>query len=370
MEELINKLVLIVDDNPHNIQVLAAVINQCGYESGFAMNGKEALDFLEENIPTLILLDVMMPDMNGYEVCTKIKEQKHLQDIPVIFLTAKSEKEDIIRGFEVGGVDYVTKPFNNMELKMRIRNHIDLMSSKSQLIALNKELKTLNATKDKFFSIIAHDLRGPIGGMNQYIELVMDEAESIGNQTLIEDLKILKDLSKSSYELLENLLIWASSQKGIIDFSPKLSNLYNLVESNIELFKQSVKKKNITLKNELNKDLEVIFDYNMINAVVRNLINNAIKYTNRDGEIIISSNHTNKFIEIIVSDNGVGMSESISENLFRIDVQRYSKDGTDGEIGSGLGLILCKEFIDKHKGEISVTSQIGKGSTFRFSIPL
>ncbi|MFN8672227.1 MAG: hybrid sensor histidine kinase/response regulator [Candidatus Sericytochromatia bacterium] len=366
MEDEVNNLILIVDDNPHNIQVLAAVINECNYESGFAMNGQQALDFLEENIPALILLDIMMPDMNGYEVCEKIKEKDHLKDIPIIFITAKSEKDDIVKGFEVGGVDYVTKPFNNMELKMRIKTHIELSQSKNSLITLNKKLEKANDTKDKFFSIIAHDLRGPIGSMNQYLELIMEDIDQ--NNTLFDDLKTLKDLSKNSYELLETLLLWASSQKGTIDYNPQLNDLYSLVQNNVDLFKQVADKKQISLKNELTEETKAFFDYNMINTVVRNLINNAIKYTNLNGNIIVSANQNAKNIEIIVSDDGVGMAQNTADGIFKIDVKKYSKQGTSGETGSGLGLVLCKEFIDKHNGTISVESELGKGSKFKFTI--
>jgi two-component system sensor histidine kinase/response regulator len=369
VEETINNLVLIVDDNPHNIQILAAVVNECNYQSGFAMNGQQALDFLEENLPILILLDIMMPDMNGYEVCKKIKENESLKDIPIIFLTAKNEKEDIIKGFEVGGVDYVTKPFNNTELKMRIKTHVELQQSRSELVSLNKELKKSNNTKDKFFSIIAHDLRGPIGNIEQYVDMMIDtNFDLIKENDLTEDFSVLKELAKNSYDLLENLLIWASSQKGTINYIPTKSNLYDLVESNLELFKQLADKKEILLINKLNYNLESVFDYNMINTVIRNLINNAIKYTSKNGIITVSAIEKDKEIEIEVKDNGIGMPQSLVDNLFNIDVKKYSKKGTDGETGTGFGLILCKEFIDKHNGKIFAESELGKGSKFKFTI--
>ncbi len=369
MEDELNNLILIVDDNPHNIQVLAAVVNECNYKSGFAMNGNEALDFLHENIPILILLDIMMPDMNGYDVCQKIKEDENLKDIPIIFLTAKSEKEDVIRGFEVGGVDYITKPFNATELKMRISTHVELNQSRSKFLALNKKLEKLNATKDKFFSIIAHDLRGPIGNINQYLDFVIEDVESIGDKSLTEDLKTLKNVAKTSYELLESLLIWASSQKGSIIYNPELSYFYQLAQSNIDLFKQSAEKKQILIKNNIDPNLNCLFDYNMINTVIRNLINNAIKYTNENGEIVISSNENSKDIEISIIDNGIGITKLAIDSLFEIDIKTFSKEGTYGEKGSGFGLILCKEFIDKHNGKIWVESELGKGSKFKFTIP-
>lgn len=369
MEDSINDLILIVDDNPYNIQVLAAIINECNYKSGFAMNGKEALDFLEENIPVLILLDIMMPDMNGYEVCQKIKANQALKDIPVVFLTAKSEKDDIIKGFEVGGVDYITKPFNNTELKMRINTHIEISQSKSKLISLNKKLEESNNTKNTFFSIIAHDLRGPIGNINQYIDYIMESTEAIESCNLSDDFKLLKSLTSNTYDLLENLLKWASSQKESIDYSPKLSNLYDLVQTNVELFKQLAEKKDIYIKNNVDETINAVFDYNMINTVIRNLINNSIKYTNKNGEIIISVLENNDSVEVSVSDNGIGMKQNLVDSLFELNVKKYSKKGTQGETGSGFGLILCKEFVNKHGGDIWVESEIGEGSKFKFTIP-
>lgn len=370
MENNMNDLVLIVDDNPNNIRVFATVIDECGYSSGFAMNGKQALAFLEENIPSLILLDIMMPDMNGYDVCKKIKENPSLKDIPIIFLTAKSEHDDIIKGFEVGAVDYVTKPFNRMELKMRIKTHIELQQNKRKLVELNKNLEKANLTKDKFFSIIAHDLRSPIGTISQYIDFISEELETLDKSSLLDDFKILKKLSKTSYELLENLLFWAFSQKDIaLECKPVKGNIYELVENNINLFKQIANKKSILLKNEVEKNLEALFDYNMIETVIRNILNNAIKYTNNKGLITISAKDNSDYIEISIKDNGIGMSSYTIEKLFIIDETKSSQDGTSGEVGFGFGLVLCKEFIEKHKGKIWVESEQGKGSEFKFTIP-
>lgn len=369
MEDESKSLILIVDDNPHNIQVLGAVISEGEYIPGFAMNGQQALDFLEENKPDLILLDIMMPEMDGFEVCKKIKSNENLVDIPIIFLTAKSEKEDIIKGFKLGAVDYITKPFNNEELKMRIKTHIELVQNRKKLKLLNEKLEKSNATKDKFFSLIAHDLRGPIGNINQYIDLIMYDINESELDSLSQDFKILKSISKTSYDLLESLLVWASSQKGEIEYKPKLNNFYDLIEFNFNLFRQIAEKKQINLINEVSKDLEFLYDYNMINTVIRNLINNALKYTDIEGDIKVNSEVMDKNIKITVSDTGLGINKATLDSLFKIDVKTFSQEGTQGEKGSGLGLTICKEFIDKHNGEIWVDSELGKGSKFQFTIP-
>lgn len=369
MDDNLNDLVLIVDDNPNNIKLLASILNKLSYKTGFAMNGQETLSFLEENIPILILLDIMMPDMSGYEVCQKIKENPKLKDIPIIFLTAKSEKEDIVKGFELGAVDYISKPFNSAELKMRIKNHVELQQNKIKIINLNENLKKANDTKNKFFSIIAHDLRGPIGNIKQYLIFLLEMFNDMTKKEILDAIKTLKDVSDNTYKFLDDLLTWAYSQKETISFNPEKNNLYNLVENNIKLLKPLADKKQIILKSNLSNNTMAIFDLNMINTIIRNLISNSIKYTGKNGEINISSVKKNNFLEITVSDNGIGMKQDKIDNLFRIDIKKFSEKGTEGETGTGLGLILCKEFIDKHQGNIIVESQLGIGSSFTFTVP-
>jgi len=233
----------------------------------------------------------------------------------------------------------------------------------------NKDLEELNATKDKFFSIIAHDLRGPIGSMNSLLELISEPDIQVDREKNFELLNVLKDVSKTTFDLLENLLIWAGSQRGIIEFNPKFYNLNKLVEHNLSLFSQAAKHKGITLNNEVQSGCIAYFDYNMINTVTRNLINNSIKYSNLNGSVTISVRETADNLEVSVKDAGIGIRKETLDKLFRIDSVSTSRIGTCGEKGTGLGLILCKEFIDKHEGKIGVESEPEKGSTFSFELP-
>jgi len=375
--------ILIVDDIGENLQVLGNILSKEGFDTSFALNGKLALSVIEETLPDLILLDIAMPVMDGFEVCRILKNNERTRTIPIIFLTAKTEVDNMIHGFSLGADDYVTKPFNTLELLARVKAHIELKKSKdtileqnkelsnlvSQLSKNNEELNKLNASKDKFFSIIAHDLKGPVGNLNSFLNFMADHSDKISKEEFQKDLILLQSSSKKIKDLLENLLTWSRSQRGDIQYNPDNFDLQRLIQSNMLLFESSVNNKKISLINKVESGTSGYFDYEMIKTVFRNLISNAIKYTNTNGSITISSKEVDTFLEITIEDTGTGMNPSMSQNLFRIEVKHFSTDGTNGEKGTGLGLILCKEFIDKHGGKIWVESEEGKGSKFKFTIP-
>ncbi len=375
--------ILIVDDIGENLQVLGNILSKEGFDTSFALNGKLALSVIEETLPDLILLDIAMPVMDGFEVCRILKSSERTREIPIIFLTAKTEVDNMVHGFSLGADDYVTKPFNTLELLARVKAHIELKKSKDTILEQNKELSNLvnqlsksneelnklNASKDKYFSIIAHDLKGPVGNLNSFLNFMTDQSDKISKEEFQKDLILLQSSSKKIKDLLENLLTWSRSQRGDIQYNPDNFDLQRLIQSNMLLFESSVNNKKISLLNKVQSGIAGYFDYEMIKTVFRNLISNAIKYTNTNGSITISSREVDTFIEITIEDTGTGMNYSMSQNLFRIDVKHFSTDGTNGEKGTGLGLILCKEFIDKHGGKIWVESEEGKGSKFKFTIP-
>lgn len=375
--------ILIVDDIGENLQVLGNILSKEGFDTSFALNGKLALSVIEETLPDLILLDIAMPVMDGFEVCRILKSSERTREIPIIFLTAKTEVDNMVHGFSLGADDYVTKPFNTLELLARVKAHIELKKSKDTILEQNKELSNLvnqlsksneelnklNASKDKFFSIIAHDLKGPVGNLNSFLNFMTDQSDKISKEEFQKDLILLQSSSKKIKDLLENLLTWSRSQRGDIQYNPDNFDLQRLIQSNMLLFESSVNNKKISLLNKVQSGIAGYFDYEMIKTVFRNLISNAIKYTNTNGSITISSRELDTFIEITIEDTGTGMNHSMSQNLFRIEVKHFSTDGTNGEKGTGLGLILCKEFIDKHGGKIWVESEEGKGSKFKFTIP-
>jgi CheY-like chemotaxis protein/two-component sensor histidine kinase len=353
--------IFIVDDVPGNIQLAANILKKSNYDFFYAENGKKALSIAKEKDFDLILLDIMMPEMDGYQVCEELKKNPGTRDIPIIFLTAKADKESIVKGLGAGAVDYVTKPFNDAELVARVKTHLALREAQ-------KNLREANATKDKFFSIIAHDLKNPFNSLIGLSELLIKNFDNFDDVKKKKFIQKIYESSDNMYKLLENLLSWSRMQTGRIEWCPENINLNQIAGENLSLLKTAAENKHIVIISDLNANTTVYADADMVTMVFRNLITNAIKFTREDGVVRIVSKITSNFEEITVSDTGLGLSKEDIKKLFKIDVQ-HSTCGTAKEKGSGLGLILCKEFIEKNGGKIWVESELGKGSDFKFTLP-
>jgi len=354
-------MILIVDDNPKNIQVAASIIQEKGYQMAFATNGKDALETVKSDDFDLILLDIMMPEMDGYSVCQQLKSNPDTSEIPVIFLTAKAEPESIVKGFEVGAVDYICKPFNTAELLARVNTHLDLKKARDNL-------KEMNSSKDKFVSIIAHDLKGAFNGLLGVTGLLEEHGDILDVEKVIKYSKDLNQTIQTTYKLFENLLEWARMQKQNIEYDPTNINVYTIVSSLIPLYRQKAEQKKITMTFSVPEKLIVFADTQMFQTILRNLVSNALKFTFENGCIHIKAEKKDKNIVISVSDTGRGIKKEHISRLF--DIESKTKElGTAGETGTGLGLILCREFAEKNSGNIWVESKEGKGSCFFLSLP-
>jgi signal transduction histidine kinase len=248
---------------------------------------------------------------------------------------------------------------------------VDLTERKraeEELVELNRKLKELNATKDKFFSIIAHDLKSPFNSILGFSNLLESQIMEKDYQKVEEYARIIQTSSVRAMDLLMNLLEWSRSQTGRMVFKPEILMILPLINQATELLKASAQEKSITISAQLPENITVFADQAMIGTILRNLISNAIKFTYNSGKINISAEQTEEELMVSVRDNGVGIKPEDIEKLFRIDENR-STLGTQNEKGTGLGLILCKEFIEKHGGKIWVESTVGKGSNFYFTIP-
>jgi PAS domain S-box-containing protein len=250
-----------------------------------------------------------------------------------------------------------------------IHDITELKKAEEALKESEKKLKELNATKDKFCSIIAHDLRTPFNSILGFSELLIENTKDseVAESKIYSE--IINSSAKNTLVLLDNLLNWAKSQTGQIKFNPKKLNLSSIIQEILDIYISTAKIKNISLNYIPSEDIEVYIDQNMLKTVLRNLISNSIKFTNLNGKITINATQNHNNIEITVSDNGIGMNEETKKKLFKIDTN-ITTPGTASETGTGLGLILCKEFIEKQGGEIWVESELGKGSDFKFTFPL
>ena len=239
--------------------------------------------------------------------------------------------------------------------------------NESKIQKINEELKKLNAAKDTFFSIIAHDLKSPFQGLLGYSQILSEEYSTLTEEEKITFINNIYELSKDTFTLLENLLIWSRIQTGKLVFNPDLFNLHQKLLPTISILTQVAANKNIAIDCQIDKKILVNADSNMMQTVIRNLISNAIKFTNSGGRIIISTNSIENYVELSVKDNGVGIKKENLENLFETG-NNLSTKGTANEEGTGLGLILCAEMIKMHSGKIWAESEIGKGAKFTIRI--
>ncbi|TGL77269.1 PAS domain S-box protein [Leptospira jelokensis] len=249
----------------------------------------------------------------------------------------------------------------------------DIDSRKKSEQEMNRyfnDLQLLNHTKDKFFSIISHDLKGPIGGMNTFIGMLLEDMETRSPKRMRNDLNLLFQSSGEVYALLENLLTWARTQTNEISFLPENVSVKSLVDTVASYFTFMIENKGIRIQNLVKNDVYVFADENMLETILRNLVSNAIKYSHIGGQVTISTESTDGKVSIQVEDFGTGISDEIRSTFFQIDAKQKSMPGTLGERGTALGLILCKEFLERNHGQIKVESAVGKGSKFSITLPM
>ncbi len=354
-------VILVVDDQPNNLKVIASVLST-DYTLSIANNGTNALKVLEKLTPDLILLDVMMPDLNGFEVCKIIKDNPAISNIPIIFLTAKTDINDMVKGFECGAVDYITKPFNPTEVRVRVKNHIKFHQA-------NKQLDLSNKQKDKFFSIISHDLRSPFTGIMGLSYMISDKIKKGEFAGIEEYSQLILKASEDYLDLLNNLLNWARAQTDRLEVNLREVALKSLLEEILSIYRESAKQKDISLALSVDSDLSIFADMDMVKTILRNLLSNALKFTHPGGNVFINCKQVNNSdISISVIDSGIGMSNEILDGLFKID-RNVNRPGTQGESSSGLGLIICKEFAEKQGGRLEVKSKEGSGTSFTLFLP-
>ncbi|MDM8532133.1 ATP-binding protein [Anaerolineales bacterium HSG25] len=552
--------VLVVDDEPVNLQVLVNQLTLQNYQVVEAHNGFEALELIESEAPfDLIVLDVMMPRMSGYEVCREIRREYPAAELPVILLTAKNRATDLIAGFDAGANDYLTKPFSSAELLVRVKTHVQLttlyhnlqkhqhqleelvaartlrleivaalsehlnaildfdkllsevvtkvqesfgyyhahiyrlnqeeeqlvlaegtgqaglqmkadehqipLNSESGLVAqaartgqiawssdvqqdenwlanpllpetrsemavpiitegqvvgvldvqqdkiaglddgdanllrslasqigvaiknaqlygfaqqANEELHRLNTDKDKFFSIVAHDLRGPFGPVRGLAQLLYEMHDDFGPEEIKETCLGIYRSAENVYHLLENLLEWSRLQGGRMDYQPDSVDLQAVIKQIIDLLQDTADTKEITLHDKVVEPIWVVADRYMLNTILRNLASNALKFTPENGHVTISakvdqtwgtSSKLAPYVQILVSDTGVGINEDDIEKLFQLG-KTHTTIGTANEKGTGLGLVMCAEMVEKHGGQIWIESVVDQGTTFIFTMPL
>jgi two-component system sensor histidine kinase/response regulator len=349
--------ILLVDDTPEQIETAVAALRQNNNKVRIASKGQTALRLIKQHAPDLILLDVYMPEMDGFEVCKAIKEDPDLNSIPIIFLTASNDEESIKRGFELGAQDYVIKPFNISELLARVNTHIALKQQTESLKEANREL-------DSFCYSVSHDLKAPLLSIQKLIDYFeadyRDKMDDDGHELLV----TIREKSTEVVDIVDHLLELSKMSEMQMKKEPiPLEKLFR------DVFDELMKNETNRQVRFCHQQLPVINgDPLMIKLLVQNVLSNAIKYTRNEETTIIKVFSSENDIEYIISieDNGVGFNMMYSSRLFGIFQRLHSQSEFEG---TGVGLSICQRILKRHSGSAWMTGEEGRGATFHFSFP-
>ncbi len=369
LEETSGPKILIVDDTPANIDVLDLFLEKEGYKISIAQSGESALDLADRISPDLILLDVMMPGIDGFETCRRLKSNDKTSDIPIIFITARNESADIIKGFSMGGVDYITKPFSQEEVCARVHLHLKLKTLMAALETKNQKLADLNDLKNKFLGMASHDLRNPISTIQGFSKILLDHGETLAKDAKKEFLQSIHKVSNDMLTLLDDLLNISTIESGKLELQVKRGSFGQLVKERVRMYQVMAERKNLATHLDIEEMAEFSFDPNRISQVIDNLLSNAIKFSPPGKEIYIWLGQRNGQAKFSVRDQGPGISPEDQDKLFK-HFQKLKARPTADEPSHGLGLAIAKKMVEAHKGKITVESQPGSGATFSFFIPL
>lgn len=363
--------ILIVDDVPANIQLVASLLADQDYELSFATSGQDALAQVQETAFDLILLDFMMPGMDGIEVAYNLKQNSKTRDIPIIFLTAKTDEESVIAGFRAGAADYVTKPFNSSELLARVQTHLQLKYSRDALHKRNQELQEAIDMKNRFLSIASHDLKNPLGVVMGFSSILSQEPAITENTELSEIVETLQKASTRMFELVTELLDTAALEMGRIELHLSRVPMALLVQQSASQFLQQAQAKQQQIQVTIadGPPLLVLGDFSRLKQVLDNLISNAIKYAPPATVIALIVTQVGQQARLLVKDQGPGFTEQDKAHIYGY-FQRLSAQPTAGESSTGVGLAIVKQIIDLHHGDIQLLSEPGQETTFVVDLPL
>jgi signal transduction histidine kinase len=378
--------VLIVDDNPKNLQVLGKILQNEQYELEFAINGSAALEWLEIKQFDLVLLDINMPGMDGFEVCKKIRSDHRMDKMPVIFLTAETDRDSVLKGFELGAQDYITKPFDSRELIMRVKTHLSVKNQMEQLEQLNLSLEEkvlertneLNKAKIKaeesdrlktaFLMNISHEVKTPMNGILGFLTLL--EGSDADLTRMQEFATMINASGQRLLNTFNDIIEISRIESGDFTISPSLVNIEDVMQSHFHNFKPlaDAKQLNLKLTEKVTRNMALVrTDRDKLDRIITNLINNALTFTSK-GSIELGNYPDNNTIVFYVKDSGIGIPEPQFETIFERFVQADLSLSRKHE-GSGIGLSIAKAYVEALEGKIWVQSEVGIGSTFFFSIP-
>lgn len=371
------RTVLIVDDEELNVRFLTTFLTRKGYEVRAAGRGALALEFIEHELPDVVLLDAMMPEMDGFEVCRKLRSSERTKMLPIIMVTALHSVEDEVKALDAGADDFLPKPINNLELIARLRSllriktlHDQLKSSRDELQEKNRRLMDLQNMRDSLTQMIVHDMKNPLTGIMGCTELLLNMPE-VASDKSVSILRKIEESSSAMLKMITDMLDVSRMEENKVKLRMQPFHVSELFEANVNEFSYMMSKNGISSFVEIEHRLPVIqADKDLIHRVIANLLHNAIKHSHRDGRIWMRASYSseNDSLLVTVSDEGEGIPSEFTEKIFEKFAQAdLRKLGLKTD--RGLGLTFCKLAVEAHGGRIWVESRLGEGSDFKFLIP-
>jgi signal transduction histidine kinase len=364
-------VVLLVDDNPTNLKILCRALSGLSCRLLLATNGEEALKIAQETAPAVILLDVLMPGMDGFEICRRLKQDPETLDAAVIFVSGLTDSSDKVRGLEEGAADYIIKPFHPDEVVARVKVQLTVQALQAKLLQRNQELARSNDQKNQLLGMAAHDLRNPLSVVTGYASILEKGLAGPLSEKQARLVSNIHSMGKEMQTLLEDLLSVSQIESGRLNLNRSLCDPRLLVEGALQLLEFQAGAKEIfvdvTAREPLPKSLRI--DTSKIKQALTNLMSNAIKFSMPGSRIQVRLYQQDLSVVIEVKDQGPGIPADELPKLFQL-FQQTSVQSTAGERSTGLGLAISKRIVEGHGGTIKVESEVGRGTTFSIWLPL
>jgi signal transduction histidine kinase len=357
---------LVVDDTPANLQMLADMLKRRGYRARPVPSGRLALQAAKADPPDLILLDVNMPEMDGYQVCAELKKDPALTAIPVIFVSAYGETVDKMRAFSAGGLDYITKPFQVEEVEARVAVHLQLRRQQRDLEIVLAKQRELENMRDSMVHMIVHDLRAPLTAVFNYLDLVREQETGFISPESMQNLDLAMKASRWMVQMVNVLLDASKIESGQMLLRITECDVGDVVSDAIDAIRSLADEKNLLCQTT---HVRAAIDRDAVTRVIQNLVTNAVKLTPPGGDVRVSLHRSGEALRIEITDHGPGIAAEHHPKIF----EKFGQLDTNVRQSipsSGLGLYFCKLAVEAHGGHIGVDSEIGKGSTFWFELPL
>jgi two-component system sensor histidine kinase/response regulator len=358
--------VMVVDDTPANLQMLADMLKRRGYRARPVPSGRLALQAAKADPPDLILLDINMPVMDGYEVCAELKQNPLLRAIPVIFISAYGETIDKVKAFSAGGVDYITKPFHVEEVEARVAVHLQLRRQERELQASLDRQRGIESLRDSMVHMIVHDLRAPLTATYNYVDLVREQEAGFISPESAQNLDLAMKACRWMVQMVNVLLDASKLEAGQMKLRASDCDVSAVLLDAIDVIRSLADERNIHFRSVTTR---ATVDRDVIGRVVQNLVSNAVKLTPPGGDVHVGLSHDDQIVRVEVTDHGPGIASEHHPKIFQ-KFGQLDSNVRQSIPSSGLGLYFCKLAVEAHGGRIGVISELGRGSTFWFEIPL